>query len=252
MASQFQKQLVGSIILVGISVAVLPSLFDGQKWYNGQSQPAIPLYQSNQAPTEQSSNNLLPANGQSFDLSNELPEHYEVPNPVAEQLNAAVATPQASAPIVENNQTSQIQGLKPLNAPANSTPVATQTAPERQSATAPSNLPKQPTKPAEKLEQTAQRPIEKPVQQAKPVPAETKPQPASGKYAVQLAALSNSARANELVSKLQAAGYPAFTVSGAKLTRVYVGPNESKQNLTQQLGKLKSLTGLDGQVVTLK
>ncbi|SES72400.1 SPOR domain-containing protein [Thorsellia anophelis] len=236
MASKFQKQLVGSIILVGISVAVLPSLFDGKKWYNGQNQPAIALYPQNQNHTDQTYIEAPQINGQNIQLSNELPEHYSVPNNNLNEQNEIANTTDETAII---DTTAQVQGLIPLTTASNANIPNTQ--PKELNTTTPKQV-------ATNIE----KPVEKPAEQTKAKPVDTKSSQASGKYAVQLAALSNSTRANELVSKLQAAGYPAFTVSGAKLTRVYVGPNDSKQALNQQLGKLKSLTGLDGQVVTLK
>ena len=72
-------------------------------------------------------------------------------------------------------------------------------------------------------------------------------------YVVQLGALKNADKVNEIVASLRGAGYHAFTspstpVQG-KITRILVGPDASKDKLKGSLGELKQLSGLSGVVM---
>lgn len=109
-------------------------------------------------------------------------------------------------------------------------------------------------------------PKPKPVEPPKPkveVPPAPKPEPKpvmeekaapTGKaYVVQLGALKNADKVNEIVGKLRGAGYRVYTspstpVQG-KITRILVGPDASKEKLKGSLGELKQLSGLSGVVM---
>ncbi|MDK7107944.1 cell division protein DedD, partial [Enterobacter hormaechei] len=72
-------------------------------------------------------------------------------------------------------------------------------------------------------------------------------------YVVQLGALKNADKVNEIVSKLRGAGYRVYTspttpVQG-KITRILVGPDASKDKLKGSLGELKQISGLSGVVM---
>lgn len=81
---------------------------------------------------------------------------------------------------------------------------------------------------------------------------EPKPQPvaspAAGGYVVQLAALSDPAKAEALKARAALSGYPVFTDTVNTLTRVRVGPFASRQAADAAQVKLKD-QGLQGQVV---
>lgn len=111
-----------------------------------------------------------------------------------------------------------------------------------------------------------QTPQEKEViQQAEPVKTEvavTKPvatkQTAKVKtqekaWTIQLGAFQNAANINQLLKKLNKAGYQAHTIPtdviDGELTRVFVGPNVSKSKLEKQLPQLKRLTKLQGKLL---
>ncbi|MDN2662142.1 SPOR domain-containing protein [Psychromonas sp. 14N.309.X.WAT.B.A12] len=72
-------------------------------------------------------------------------------------------------------------------------------------------------------------------------------------WTIQLGAFQNKANINSLLKKLNKAGFQAHTipreVMDGQLTRVFVGPNVSKQKLTDMLPRLKSLTNLNGKVI---
>lgn len=71
-------------------------------------------------------------------------------------------------------------------------------------------------------------------------------------YVVQLGALQNAARVNKIVASLLLSGYRVFTVPSipvqGQLTRIYVGPDVSKQKLQSALSALHPISGLSGQV----
>lgn len=109
-------------------------------------------------------------------------------------------------------------------------------------------------------------PKPKPVEPPKPkveAPPAPKPEPKAGRgrkaaptgkaYVVQLGALKNADKVNEIVGKLRGAGYRVYTspstpVQG-KITRILVGPDASKDKLKGSLGELKQLSGLSGVVM---
>ena len=77
--------------------------------------------------------------------------------------------------------------------------------------------------------------------------------PTGKAYVVQLGALKNADKVNEIVGKLRGAGYRVYTspstpVQG-KITRILVGPDASKEKLKGSLGELKQLSGLSGVVM---
>lgn len=76
--------------------------------------------------------------------------------------------------------------------------------------------------------------------------------PTGQAWVVQLGALKNAAKINEIVVTLRRAGYRAFTVPTVpiqgQITRLYVGPDASKQKLEAALSTLNSLSGLTGQI----
>lgn len=111
------------------------------------------------------------------------------------------------------------------------------------------------TKPTE-TKPTETKPAEKKPLEVKPKP-ETKPPveekaPVGQAYVVQLGALKNAAKVNEIVAMLRLSGHRAFTVPATpvqgEITRLYVGPDASKQKLQSALPELNALSGLNGQV----
>ena len=72
-------------------------------------------------------------------------------------------------------------------------------------------------------------------------------------WTIQLGAFQNAQNINNLLKKLHKAGFQAHTVPteviDGELTRVFVGPNVSKQKLQKQLPQLKRLTKLQGKLI---
>ncbi|HHN8306795.1 cell division protein DedD [Morganella morganii] len=96
-------------------------------------------------------------------------------------------------------------------------------------------------------------PVVIPDKQPQPKP-EPKPEkvPQGQAYVVQLGALSNARKVEEIVATLRLSGYQVYTVPRGKLTLIMVGPSASQAELKSSLGELRQLTGLDGRVQSYK
>lgn len=77
-------------------------------------------------------------------------------------------------------------------------------------------------------------------------------------WVVQLGALKNADKVAEIVAKLRLSGYRVYTspspspspsapVQG-QITRIFVGPDASRDKLQSALGELNQLSGLNGQL----
>ncbi|MEX2951881.1 cell division protein DedD [Serratia fonticola] len=233
MASKFQNRLVGTVILVALGVIVLPGLLDGKKKHYEDEFAAIPL---------------VPKPGDAHEIDVIPPANQALPSVPPEGAGALVEQQQAAAEASAQqaaNQTTQPQQPAVVAPP----PIETK--------------PVQPTKP----KPVESKPVEvKPVEvKPKPVPTppkvepkpETKPAveekaPAGQAYVVQLGALKNAAKVNEIVASLRLSGHRAYTVPSTpvqgEITRIYVGPDASKQKLQASLAELNGISGLSGQV----
>ncbi|WP_338804899.1 cell division protein DedD [Xenorhabdus griffiniae] len=97
-------------------------------------------------------------------------------------------------------------------------------------------------------------PQQKAVTKPKPEPTEQAPQATA--YVVQLGALKNADKVDEIVARLRLSGHQVYTVPSSpvqgQLTRIYVGPNASRLALESTVPELKELTGLQGQIKNYK
>ena len=225
MASKFQNRLVGTIVLVALGVIILPGLLDGQKKHYQDEFAAIPLVPK---PGDRDEPDMLPAATQA------LPS--QPPEGAAEEVRAGDAAAPSLDPSripVNNNSFDVVQE-----------PVV---APKPQPKPQPKPVEKPQPQPQPQQQVAAQTPPPKPQQQAE-IPA-----PTGKAYVVQLGALKNADKVNEIVGKLRASGFKVYTspstpVQG-KITRSLVGPDTSKDKLKGQLGELKQLSGLSGVVM---
>jgi DedD protein len=229
-ASKFQNRLVGTVILVALGVIILPGLLDGKKKHYEDEFAAIPLVPK---PGDAQENDVLPPVSQP--LPAQPPEgagalvEQQAANEAATQQAARQSAQQQqqntaiTPPPIENTPAPQ-----PKPKPVETRPVEVKPKPQPKPEVKPQPTPKQETKPAE--EKT----------------------PAGQAYVVQLGALKNAAKVNEIVATLRLSGYRAFTVPSTpvqgQITRIYVGPDASKQKLQSSLSSLNSLSGLNGQV----
>ncbi|WP_284972630.1 cell division protein DedD [Atlantibacter hermannii] len=230
MASKFQNRLVGTIVLVALGVILLPGLLDGQKKHYQDEFAAIPLVPK---PGDTDEPDMLPAATQALPA--------QPPEGAAEEVRAANA---AASAIDTERVASNANTLDPLPEPE---PVA----PSKPKA---ADTPKKPQPKPQKDktdEQLAMLSEEEPPKKAEPAKPDTPP---TGKaYVVQLGALKNADKVNEIVGKLRGAGYRVYTspstpVQG-KITRILVGPDASRDKLKGSLGELNKLSGLNGVVM---
>lgn len=116
--------------------------------------------------------------------------------------------------------------------------------------------------PVQPSEQPQQQPtpeppavVTPPVQPSAPPVQETKP-PKGEAWVVQLGALKNAAKVEEIIAKMHFSGYPVYTIPArpvtGQVTRIYIGPSASKSELQAILPHLKELTGLQGEVRAYK
>jgi DedD protein len=230
-ASKFQNRLVGTIVLVALGVIVLPGLLDGQKKHYQDEFAAIPLVPK---PGDRDEPDMLPA-------TQALPA--QPPEGAAEEVRAGdAAAPSLDPGRLATNGNSDIDEIPEPVAPPKAKPV---------------------DKPVEKPQPKPQRDkvseqlaaateTAPPVAPVKPT-VEDKSAPTGKADVVQLGALKNADKVNEIVGKLRGAGFKAYTspstpVQG-KITRILVGPDASKDKLKGSLGELKQLSGLSGVVM---
>lgn len=230
MASKFQNRLVGTIVLVALGVILLPGLLDGQKKHYQDEFAAIPLVPK---PGDTDEPDMLPAATQALPA--------QPPEGAAEEVRAANA---AASAIDTERVAGNANTLDPL-------PELEPVAPAKPKA---ADTPKKPQPKPQKDktdEQLAMLSEEEPPKKAEPAKPDTPP---TGKaYVVQLGALKNADKVNEIVGKLRGAGYRVYTspstpVQG-KITRILVGPDASRDKLKGSLGELNKLSGLNGVVM---
>lgn len=99
--------------------------------------------------------------------------------------------------------------------------------------------------------------VNPPVQPKTPPVQEAQPQAPQGQaWVIQLGALKNASKVEEIVAKMHLSGYSVYTVPkrpmADKVTRIYIGPSASKSELQAILPHLKELTGLNGEVRAYK
>ncbi|WP_342753925.1 cell division protein DedD [Pantoea sp. MBD-2R] len=242
MASKFQNRLVGTVIIVALGVIVLPGLLDGKKKHYKEEFAAIPLVPK---PGDQQETDSVPPVTQSL--------------PAQPPEGAGTALGGHSS---ENTSQAESGSTAPqsANQPTVVSPPPMKTEPQKP---VEQQKPAEAPKPVEKPK-TQPKPVEKPKPQPKP---ETKPEsrpepqqapatqesaPAGQAYVVQLGALKNAAKVNEIVAQLRLSGYRAFTVPSTPvqgaITRIYVGPDASKAKMQAAVGELKGISGLGGVV----
>ena len=228
MASKFQNRLTGTIVLVALGVIILPGLLDGQKKHYQDEFAAIPLVPK---PGDRDEPDMLPAATQALPA--------QPPEGAAEEVRAG----DAAAPSLDPSRL----------AAGNNNDIDPVPAPVEQP------KPVEKPKPVDKPQPKAQR--DKTTEQLAAAaetpppakPAQQEAAPAGKAYVVQLGALKNADKVNEVVGKLRGAGYRVYTspstpVQG-KITRILVGPEASKDKLKGSLGELKQISGLSGVVM---
>lgn len=243
MASKFQNRLVGTIILVAVGVIVLPGLLDGKKKHYKEEFAAIPLVPK---PEDQQDSEMVPPVTQS--LPSQPPEGAGAAvggnsNRPQQSADSGATQPQSntSPTVVTPPPVAATKPAEPVRQPPKAQPKPVEKAkPVEQ----PKSKPVEQSKPAEQPKVVEQP---KPVEQTKPADA-----PVGQAYVVQLGALKNASKVNEIVAQLRLSGYRAFTVPATpvqgQITRLYVGPDASKAKMQAAVSELKGISGLSGVV----
>ncbi|MDX7999544.1 cell division protein DedD [Xenorhabdus sp. Reich] len=245
MASKFQNRLVGAIVLVALGVIVLPIIFDGDKKYNEDQFASIPL---------------VPKPGDEEDIDSISPLTQNMPSTPPEGAAEAMQTQEQEQQRLDTED--MLSGsLSTETEPVAESPVAVPpvtvspvtTAKDPKVTVKPESPPQQKveTKPQAKLES---RPESNSETKSKSKPVEQAPQATA--YVVQLGALKNADKVNEIVARLRLSGHQVYTIPSSpvqgQLTRIYVGPNASRRALESILTELKDITGLQGQIKNYK
>ena len=233
MASKFQNRLMGTIVLVALGVIILPGLLDGQKKHYQDEFAAIPLVPK---PGDRDEPDMMPAATQALPA--------QPPEGAAEEVqagDAAAPSLDASRLAASGNANPEVTTLpvtkpKPVEKP--------QPKPQAQQQTQPQTTR---DKTSEQLAMANEEPA------APPKAQDEKSTPTGKAYVVQLGALKNADKVNEIVGKLRGAGYRVYTspttpVQG-KITRILVGPDASRDKLKGSLSELNQLSGLSGVVM---
>ncbi|WP_203461440.1 cell division protein DedD [Enterobacter cloacae] len=226
MASKFQNRLTGTIVLVALGVIILPGLLDGQKKHYQDEFAAIPLVPK---PGDRDEPDMLPAATQALPA--------QPPEGAAEEVRAG----DAAAP-----------SLDPSRLAANNN-IEIDPVPVEQPKPAEKPKPVEKTQPKPQRDRTAEQLAAASETPPAAKPAQQEAAPTGKAYVVQLGALKNADKVNEVVGKLRSAGYRVYTspstpVQG-KITRILVGPEASKDKLKGSLGELKQISGLSGVVM---
>ena len=242
MASKFQNRLVGTVILVAVGVIVLPGLLDGQKKHYKEEFAAIPLVPK---PDDQQDSEMVPP------VTQTLPA--QPPEGAGNAVSSSSGKTNAPADQGRTRPAEESEPAVVTPPPVHqSTPVQVKPKPVEQ----PKPKPVEPPKP-KPVEQPKPKPVEQPktVEQPKQTeqPKAAEPSaPAGQAYVVQLGALKNASKVNEIVAQLRLSGYRAFTVPSTPvqgaITRIYVGPDASKAKMQAAVGELKNISGLGGVV----
>jgi len=213
-SSQFHNRLVGVTLVVTCVVIFLPSIIDGKKATYQDEFVATPINPPLQEHTKiiETHNN----NNNNVDLIEQFAEandltDTEVPEDVIEK-----------EPVVENNEWVINEVAEPVT--LESKPKEVKTAPKA---------------------------VVKTVKA--PAPVVKKVEVPESAWTIQLGAFQNAKNINILLKKLHKGGFQAHTIPAevidGELTRVFVGPDISKDKLEKLLPQLKRLTDLQGKVL---
>lgn len=240
MASKFQNRLVGTVILVALGVIILPGLLDGKKRHYEDEFAAIPL---------------VPKPGDAHETDVIPPVNQPLPAQPPEGAGALVeqqAANEAAAQQAANQRQQQEQQQPVLVAPPPIETKPVQQPKPKPVETKPVEVKPKPVPPPKVEPKPEVKPEPKPEPKPESKPAAEEKAPVGQAYVVQLGALKNAAKVNEIVASLRLSGYRVYTVPSTpvqdQITRIFVGPDASKQKLQSLLPALNSISGLSGQV----
>ncbi len=239
MSNALQNRLVGTIILVAVIVIFLPDYLDGKKQTNTETFVDFPRSTSN--------------------LSATAPDAFPTEDVAkATRREVVVIDEQAADALLE-----QAQSDKETKQTSDSSNIKNQSDEQREIAERmASNLKADETNDqanSSKEEVAKSDGAESAVQDnslAKQTVAKSVSNSANDNagWVVQLGSFGNQKNVNDLLRKLEKAGYRSFSrkvqTSAGRLTKVFVGPELDKEKLELALPHLKETTGLTGKVTT--
>lgn len=239
MSNALQNRLVGTIILVAVTVIFLPDYLDGKKQTNTETFVDFPRSTSNlsaTAPDVFPTEEVAKATRREVVVIDE-----QAADALLEQAQRDLATGQTSDSPDIKKQTDEertiaermANNLKAdeTNNQANSSKEVGSKSDGAESAAQDNSLAKQTV--AKSVSNTAND---------------------NAGWVVQLGSFGNQKNVNDLLRKLDKAGYRSFSrkvqTSAGRLTKVFVGPELDKEKLELALPHLKETTGLTGKVTT--
>ena len=227
-----KERMVGAAVLVLAAVIFIPMILAGSPQERAGNRDATPL----QAGQTGSSNSTSATTAGESRFSSRIVPLGESPS--ARSVAQENAIEEARKRVSENGAETPVaaQAAKPMQSP----PVAA------------SQLPPPATKKA-----ASKKPVTKKATTNKPaagkVPATPSTAAGKGAWVVQLGSFSSARNAHALRERLESKGYKAFvrsSVQGADaVTRVYVGPDASRDGAQKLVGRLLAETRLKGIVV---
>jgi DedD protein len=244
-SNALQNRLVGTVILVAVTVIFLPDYLDGKKQTNTETFVDFPRSTSNLsaiAPGTFPIDEVARATRREVVVLDE-----QAADALLEQEKNAESNGQLTDDAADvSQQTDEERRMAELMASNlqaakadNSTQAGTTTKP------GPNNLKAAGDDTAVKNNSLAEQTLVKNV-------SDTANDNAG--WVVQLGSFGNQKNVNDLLRKLEKAGYRSFSrkvqTSAGRLTKVFVGPELDKQKLDLALPHLKETTGLTGKVTT--
>lgn len=217
MSSAFQNRLVGTVILVALAVIFLPDVLDGEKVSHKDTfmdVPSRPVAAQIRPAGDFPMQQVQQRVNREIEIIDEVAvdESGDVPKAELQQQDLAADGGQAL---------SQDPSLPTMQETDNRT-----------------------------LQVAAARPLDYPVEDR------TAEQSVSAGWVVQLGSFRHQKNVRELLDKVESAGYRAFTrkiqTSAGELTKVFVGPDLSKEKMEKALPHLKQLTALQGKVTAFQ
>jgi DedD protein len=241
-SNALQNRLVGTVILVAVTVIFLPDYLDGKKQTNTETFVDFPSSTSS--------------------LSAIAPDTFpaqKVAN--ATRREVVVIDEQAADALFEQAQNTQSTQStdQPTDSPEKASQQSEQTDEERsmaqlmaknlQAAKADDGAPVDSTNNSGGSSARNNSLAQQTVAKSTPDTANN-----NAGWVVQLGSFGNQKNVNELLRKLEKAGYRSFSrkvqTSAGRLTKVFVGPELDKEKLDLALPHLKETTGLTGKVTT--
>ncbi|MCG9731244.1 cell division protein DedD [Shewanella sp. Isolate13] len=210
MSSQFQNRLVGVIVIVALGVIFLPDILDGKKQREEEQFAEIPL-----RPEIQTSE--LPAQDiETLDLGTDGNASAEGTVPADGSLSAGGSKSKSADDERDSDDSWHIA----------------QESGQSQKSEA----------------KVASTPVNKPATETVKPTAKLK-----AAWTIQLGSFNNAANVRGLVKRLRDKGFTAYTLPtkpvDGQLTKVFVGPNVSKDKLSRMQADIEKLTELKGRVV---